>query len=260
MVAAPVIAVPAADEPARHCVTALMFRRSPLQLVVIPRSARHGMRRAAPGPRSTCPRRGHASRRIAPSSMRTRRSALAITFWSCVEKMNVVPSVRLIVLHQLEDSLAGRLIEVRGRLVGEHDLRAGSPARARSRRAGAARRTAGSAGGARMRESCTTSRKWATRCLALLPRQLRELQQRILDVLLRGQHREQVERLEDEADGARAQVGELVGRLRRSRPRSSMQIRPLVGVSMQPIRLSSVDLPLPDGPAMARNTPGSIAS
>src|SRR5258708_5625739 len=40
--------------------------------------------------------------------------------------------------------------------------------------------------------------------------------------------------------------------------RSSMNTRPRVGVSMQPIRLSSVDLPLPDGPASARNTPDSI--
>src|SRR5258706_7711656 len=40
--------------------------------------------------------------------------------------------------------------------------------------------------------------------------------------------------------------------------RSSMNTRPRVGVSMQPIRLSSVDLPLPDGPASARNTTDSI--
>ena len=40
--------------------------------------------------------------------------------------------------------------------------------------------------------------------------------------------------------------------------RPSMKILPVVGVSMQPIRLSSVDLPLPDGPAIARNTPSSM--
>src|SRR5205085_3128462 len=39
---------------------------------------------------------------------------------------------------------------------------------------------------------------------------------------------------------------------------SLMNTRPRVGVSMQPIRLSSVDLPLPDGPASAKKTPDSI--
>ena len=34
-----------------------------------------------------------------------------------------------------------------------------------------------------------------------------------------------------------------------------MKTVPVVGVSMQPMRLSSVDLPLPEGPAIARNTP-----
>ena len=37
-----------------------------------------------------------------------------------------------------------------------------------------------------------------------------------------------------------------------------MKILPVVGVSMQPMRLSSVDLPLPEGPAIARNTPSSM--
>ncbi len=37
-----------------------------------------------------------------------------------------------------------------------------------------------------------------------------------------------------------------------------MKILPVVGVSMQPIRLSSVDLPLPEGPAIARKTPSSM--
>ncbi len=34
----------------------------------------------------------------------------------------------------------------------------------------------------------------------------------------------------------------------------SMRMRPAVGWSMQPIRFSSVDLPLPLGPAIARNS------
>src|ERR1700676_4407872 len=36
-----------------------------------------------------------------------------------------------------------------------------------------------------------------------------------------------------------------------------MRMRPLVGLSMQPIKFRSVDLPLPLGPEMARNSPGS---
>jgi len=40
----------------------------------------------------------------------------------------------------------------------------------------------------------------------------------------------------------------------------SMLIRPSLGVSMHPMRLSSVVLPLPDGPAIARNTPSSMSN
>src|SRR6185437_4199643 len=39
-----------------------------------------------------------------------------------------------------------------------------------------------------------------------------------------------------------------------------MHTVPVVGTSMQPIRLRSVDLPLPDGPAMAMKTPASTLS
>ena len=35
---------------------------------------------------------------------------------------------------------------------------------------------------------------------------------------------------------------------------------PAVGVSTQPIRLSSVVLPLPEGPAMERNSPSATSS
>ena len=89
------------------------------------------------------------SMRICPSSMRTRRSACAITFLSCVEKMKVVPERAVDLLHQREDALARLVVEVRRRLVGEHDLRLGRQ-RARDRDAlplSAAR--ADSAGGAR---------------------------------------------------------------------------------------------------------------
>jgi hypothetical protein len=46
-----------------------------------------------------------------------------------------------------------------------------------------------------------------------LPADLGHLQQRILDVLLGRQDRQQVEGLKDEADGSRTDLGEFVGRL-----------------------------------------------
>src|SRR5947208_15450354 len=39
-----------------------------------------------------------------------------------------------------------------------------------------------------------------------------------------------------------------------------MTMRPRSGLSMQPMRLSSVVLPLPEGPASARNSPRAIVS
>src|SRR5436853_5501049 len=39
-----------------------------------------------------------------------------------------------------------------------------------------------------------------------------------------------------------------------------MTMRPRSGLSIQPMRLSSVVLPLPEGPASARNSPRSIVS
>ena len=46
---------------------------------------------------------------------------------------------------------------------------------------------------------------------ALGARELRQVQQGVLDVLLGGQHRQQVEILEDESDGTGAQISQLVG-------------------------------------------------
>ena len=46
--------------------------------------------------------------------------------------------------------------------------------------------------------------------------------------------------------------------LRRDVSVPAMRMRPLVGLSMQPIRFSRVDLPLPLGPEIARNSPASM--
>jgi hypothetical protein len=53
------------------------------------------------------------------------RFAWRITSASCVEKMKVVPSRLVQLLHQVDDGRAGLAVEVGGRLVGEHDARPG---------------------------------------------------------------------------------------------------------------------------------------
>ena len=66
----------------------------------------------------------------------------------------------------------------------------------------------------------------------------------------------EIEGLKDEADLFAAQLEVWDGlRLQVSTP--LMRMRPVVGLSMHPMRLSRVDLPLPLGPAMARNSPAS---
>jgi hypothetical protein len=84
----------------------------------------------------------------------------------------------------------------------------------------------------------------------LRPRDAGE-QHRQLDVGLRGEPRQQVEELEHETDVLLAHGGALGLRhlLDRAAPEG---VVPAVGRSRQPITLSSVDLPDPEGPATAR--------
>ena len=83
------------------------------------------------------------------------------------------------------------------------------------------------------------------------------VEQRHLDVLDDRVLRQQVVRLEDEAEVAAADLGQLVvvhlGDVLRRRGSS----RPLVGRSRQPRRFSRVDLPEPDGPIRATKSPSS---
>ena len=75
------------------------------------------------------------------------------------------------------------------------------------------------------------------------------------DVLARGQARDQVVELEDEADVLAPVAGQLRPRRRRSgRDRESAPSR-CVGTSRPPRMLSSVDLPLPDGPSRTTSSP-----
>ena len=103
-------------------------------------------------------------------------------------------------------------------------------------------------------------RRLRARSLRSLPLILTQ-QQRQLDVLERGQHRNQVVELEDVADVARR------ASFASARPLSVRDVgladhrrRPTVGWSMPPIRLSSVVLPLPDGPISATKSPSSMSS
>ena len=79
--------------------------------------------------------------------------------------------------------------------------------------------------------------------------------------LLQGRGaRQQVELLEDEADACGSEIGELVAsRARRRCGRRARACRS-VGTSSAPIRFIMVDLPEPDGPMMATNSPARMSS
>lgn len=91
-------------------------------------------------------------------------------------------------------------------------------------------------------------------------RQFAKLQHRILDILLRRQDPEQVEALEHEPDRSCPHVGKLIGGLAGY----------LLAVDSNPAGIGRAYTPedaqqgrlatSPDGPAIARNTPASIAS
>ena len=149
---------------------------------------------------------------ISPSSMRTKRSAFAITGLSCVEKMNVVPKRAVDLLHQLQNFLAGCAVEIGGRLVGQYDR---GPDRQRARDGHALPLAAAQLVRAMMRVLATARRCRGNRATRFL-RSRRSRSGRCSNgysTFSAGrQHRQQVERLEDETDRPCAQVGELVRR------------------------------------------------
>ena len=151
-------------------------------------------------------------------------------------------------------SLPGAGVEIAGRLVGEHQRRlAGERARDRHALHLAARELGRlvlhPVGEADLLEQLLDPLLALARARALE-------QQRHLDVLVGGDLRQQVEALEDEADLAVADVGQLVdvelGDLLAVAAGTSRSD----GVSRQPTMLSSVDLPEPEGPTMATNSFG----
>ena len=90
----------------------------------------------------------------------------------------------------------------------------------------------------------------------LAPREPR-VDERQLDVLEGARAGEQVEALEDEADGPVAHLRELAAAEARDLVAVERRSLPLVGRSRQPRMFMSVDLPEPDAPMMATNSPRS---
>ena len=77
------------------------------------------------------------------------------------------------------------------------------------------------------------------------------------DVLLRRQRGHQVERLEDEADLVAAQPGELLSLSWDRSVVAEQHLRRSVTVSSAAMQCMSVDLPDPDGPITAVNSPAA---
>src|SRR5579871_3891420 len=110
--------------------------------------------------------------------------------------------------HELDDRGAGSTVEIRGRLIGQHDLR---PLHERARDRDALLLSAGKLVRPLMRMSGETdSLQQRERAAASLGGRHADQQQRVLHVLVGVQHRHQAEVLENEADVARPEIGESV--------------------------------------------------
>ena len=186
--------------------------------------------------------------------MRTMRCAAAAISGACVASSIVTPGLAIELDEQLEHAPAVLRIEVAGRLVGDEkrravDERAGDRAalqlaagellRVVAQAAGRARRAASSARAARLRRRSALAAE----------------QQRQRDVLEQRQRRQQVEELEDEADALAPDPGQLVVAKASPGPRTPGARSRTIGRSIAPHRCSSVDLPQPDGPTSATNSP-----
>ena len=149
-------------------------------------------------------------------------------------------------------SLARGRVEVSGRLVGEDDVGV------HGQGAGdgdALHLAAGELGRLVLHAVARPTRASSSaHALAPLPGRHAAEQQRQLHVLVGRDLRQQIEVLEDEADAAVADLGELVAGDARDVLAAEV-VRSRVGVSRQPIRFISVDLPEPDGPTIATNSP-----
>ena len=143
---------------------------------------------------------------MAPSSTRTRRSAMSITRWSWVEKMKVVP---LLVHLFIRSRICVPVTRSRLAVGSSASTIAGWTASARAMATRCRCPPDSSWAGCGVCASPTTSS--STRHASAAPPWQPCREQRVLDVLAGAQHRQQVEALENEADRSRPQVGELVG-------------------------------------------------
>ena len=159
-------------------------------------------------------------------------------------------------LHHLD---AGPRVEVAGRLVGQHDRRVVDQ-RAGDRHAlllaaGQLVRVVMRAGLHPDRLQRRHGPLVARRC----PPALAVVEQRQLDVLERRRPREQVEPLEHEPDLVVPHGGQLVPR-QLGDVAAVEDVLPRLGRSRQPRMCMNVDLPDPEGPVTARNSPASMSS
>jgi hypothetical protein len=152
--------------------------------------------------------------------------------------------------HQVDDAGAGGGVEVAGRLVGEQQARLhGEGARDGDALLLAAGQMLGIMAEA-LRKPDARQHLLGIGARAVAPGQF----QRQHDVLQRGERRQQLEGLEDEAEHGAAQRGACILVQRTDRcPASST--RPRVGTSRPASSPSSVDLPEPEAPTMATASP-----
>ena len=219
-------------------------------------SRRHEARSSRSAMRRTKRHRRRCLRALAASSSRTTRpSRSAIVTSATRRQLRIVRHehqrrlARAVdVEQQLDDLVAGGAVEIAGRLVGEQDRRIVRQ-RARDRdalllAARELRRIVMAALGRARPPRAAPSRA---------PRGLRHAGDlhRHQDVLERGQRRQQVEELEDEADARAAQPRQRVLVERGDVDAVDARCCPVDGASRPAIRPSSVDLPLPDGPVIA---------
>ena len=180
--------------------------------------------------------------------------ARAAAAGSCVTIAIVLPFSDDEPRQDVEHRVGAGPVEVAGRLVGEDHRRVGRH-RARDRDALLlpARELLRPVVHAVL-ESPTISSAYSACSRRSLLRERRQ-EQRQLDVLERRQHRDQVERLEDEADVARAPGREVVVATYALISSPPTTIVPASARSSPPSRFRIVDLPEPDGPISARNSP-----
>ena len=177
-------------------------------------------------------------------------SATAASSGSWVTSTSVRAARAIDAEQQVDDLAAGRAVEISGRLVGQQQRRVvGERPRDRHALLLAARELGRIVMAAFGQADLVEQRRRARAAL----RHAGDLH-RHEDVLERGQRRQQVEELEDEADAQAAQPRERVF-VERGDVDAVDRDLPVDGASSPAISPSSVDLPLPEAPVIATTCP-----